>query len=158
MNKCHNSTCNNTTDNPKFCSRSCAATYNNTNRIKKKHYCKICSTEILYRRLYCDKHNPQAVDWSKITVADVVYKYEHSYGASNRYTRVRDTAKHIYQNSNKPNKCEKCGYDKHYHVCHIKPIHLFDLTTSISIVNHIDNLIALCPNCHWELDHGLLRL
>jgi predicted restriction endonuclease len=25
-------------------------------------------------------------------------------------------------------------------------------------VNSLDNLLGLCPNCHWEFDHGLLRL
>jgi predicted HNH restriction endonuclease len=28
----------------------------------------------------------------------------------------------------------------------------------MSDVNNLDNLIALCPNCRWELDHGLLSL
>ena len=23
-------------------------------------------------------------------------------------------------------------------------------------INDISNLVALCPNCHWELDHGIL--
>ena len=155
MHKCFNPDCNNLTDNPKFCSRSCAATFNNKKRPKKKYYCKICNVEVPYRRVACDKHNPQMVDWSKKTILDVVYQYEHKYGASNRYTRIRDSAKRVYRNSNKPNKCARCGYDKHYHVCHIKPIHLFDPTVPVSVVNHIDNLIALCPNCHWELDNGL---
>jgi hypothetical protein len=26
------------------------------------------------------------------------------------------------------------------------------------VVNSLENLIALCPNCHWELDHGLHSL
>jgi predicted HNH restriction endonuclease len=25
-------------------------------------------------------------------------------------------------------------------------------------VNALDNLVGLCPNCHWEFDHGLLQL
>jgi hypothetical protein len=25
-------------------------------------------------------------------------------------------------------------------------------------VNSLDNLVGLCPNCHWEFDHGLLQL
>jgi hypothetical protein len=24
-------------------------------------------------------------------------------------------------------------------------------------VNSLDNLVGLCPNCHWEFDHGLLQ-
>jgi hypothetical protein len=25
-------------------------------------------------------------------------------------------------------------------------------------VNSLDNLVGLCPNHHWEFDHGLLQL
>lgn len=51
------------------------------------------------------------------------------------------------------NKCSKCGYDKHYEVCHIKGIKDFPLTATIGEVNHPSNLIPLCPNCHWEMDN-----
>jgi hypothetical protein len=34
----------------------------------------------------------------------------------------------------------------------------FPLDTPISVVNSLDNLVGLCPNCHWEFDHGLLQL
>jgi hypothetical protein len=30
--------------------------------------------------------------------------------------------------------------------------------TALSVVNSLDNLVGLCPNCHWEFDHGLLQL
>jgi hypothetical protein len=34
----------------------------------------------------------------------------------------------------------------------------FPLDTPIAVVNDLDNLVGLCPNCHWEFDHGLLQL
>ena len=34
----------------------------------------------------------------------------------------------------------------------------FDDSALISEINSKDNLIALCPNHHWEYDHGLLKL
>lgn len=49
--------------------------------------------------------------------------------------------------------CEKCGYDKHIEVCHKRPIKEFDDTHTIKEINDINNLIGLCPNCHWEMDH-----
>lgn len=49
--------------------------------------------------------------------------------------------------------CNVCGYDKHYEVCHIKSIASFKSNTSVSIINDLTNLIALCPNCHWEHDN-----
>ena len=158
MNKCKNPECANLTDNPRFCSRSCAAIVNNKKfpkRIRQKYFCKICGVELPPRRTLCDEHNPQKIDWSKITLADVMYSHESGYGASNRYTRIRDNAQVVYRNSGRPNQCERCSYKYHYHVCHIKPIHMFDPGSPISDINNLDNLMALCPNCHWELDNGL---
>ena len=158
MHKCYNSNCNNKTNNPKFCSRSCSVTFYNKKRPKrkrKKYTCRICGIEVPGRRVLCDKHNPQIIAWSKLTLKDIIYSYNQKYGASNRYTRIRDHAKNTYINSNRPKYCEKCGYEYHYHVCHIKPIHMFNLDTPISIINDLNNLMALCPNCHWELDNGL---
>jgi predicted restriction endonuclease len=48
------------------------------------------------------------------------------------------------------------GYDKHYDTCRIKEVKSFPGTVKISEINHISNLIALCKNHHWELDHGLM--
>ncbi|WP_394804943.1 HNH endonuclease [Hymenobacter monticola] len=51
-----------------------------------------------------------------------------------------------------------CGYDTHYEVCHIKPINEFMPTDFVADVNRLNNLVALCPNHHWEFDHGLLSV
>ena len=156
--ECHNPDCNNLTSNSKFCSKTCAAIVNNKkfpkrSKHKKKYFCKVCGIKVPYRRTLCDEHNPQKRDWSKITLKDVVPPIG---GGFNRYNRVRDAARRTYRNSDRPKKCEYCGYDKYYEICHMKPIHLFSLDTTISVINDISNLIALCPNCHWELDNGLL--
>lgn len=55
-----------------------------------------------------------------------------------------------------PTCCEVCGYDKHFELCHIKSVSSFDNNTPIKVVNNLNNLIALCPNCHWEFDHNLM--
>ena len=49
--------------------------------------------------------------------------------------------------------CECCGYDKHFEAAHIKPIGSFPLDTPISDINSLENLVSLCPNCHWEFDN-----
>ena len=59
----------------------------------------------------------------------------------------------IYSQSNKPKKCICCGYDKHYEVAHIKAVSDFDDNALISQINDLNNLIALCPNHHWEYDN-----
>lgn len=146
--------------NHNFCCRGCAAIFNNKLHPKKQkinHYCIICKKLLTKKRKYCDDclKNKQ-IDWTKITLKEVIY-YSGQMD-SNRYARIRDRAKRVYLSSNKPKKCYICGYDKHFEICHIKPIHLFDLSTPIATVNNINNLVALCPNCHWEFDNGLFKL
>lgn len=51
-----------------------------------------------------------------------------------------------------------CGYDKFVEIAHIKAVSEFDESALISDINSIDNLIALCPNHHWEYDNGVLIL
>ncbi len=49
--------------------------------------------------------------------------------------------------------CAHCGYDKHVEICHIKAVKDFPNTSTIGDINKEDNLILLCPNCHWEFDY-----
>lgn len=54
--------------------------------------------------------------------------------------------------------CQRCSYSKHIELCHIKVIHTFDINSTLGEINSPDNLLILCPNCHWEFDNGLLPL
>lgn len=49
--------------------------------------------------------------------------------------------------------CQECGYSKHVQVCHIKAVKDFGDSATLHQINHPDNLVKLCPNCHWEFDH-----
>lgn len=71
---------------------------------------------------------------------------------------IQKYARSIYQNSNKPKQCIICGYDKHYEVAHIKAVSDFDDDSLISEINDENNLIALCPNHHWEYDNANLDI
>ena len=66
---------------------------------------------------------------------------------------IQKHARKIYENSEKTKQCVVCGYDKHYEVAHIKAVSDFQDNSLISEINDIDNLIALCPNHHWEYDN-----
>ncbi len=159
MNNCLN--CNHQTKNPKFCSRSCSAIYNNKYRTlkprpqKPKSFCKSCGEPIFKRKMYCDVcnkiHNPNIVDWSTITLDELNYKRNYQ-----KNSRIRDLARKKYYKFNSNKKCIICKYDKTIHVCHIKPIKTFPGNTQISVINKLSNLVYLCPNHHWELDNGLL--
>lgn len=144
------------TKKKKFCSHSCAAIYNNRNR-KKNHYtnCIKCGKEFPKngRKKLCNECNSQIIDWSNITLKEV--KNKRSYQG---HSRIRDLARKLYFNSNLPKKCLVCNYDFHIEICHIKPIKDFADNTKITDINNLDNLVALCPNHHWELDNGLLNI
>lgn len=71
---------------------------------------------------------------------------------------IRKLAEEVYRKSGKGFECAICGYDKHVEIAHIKAVSDFDDSALISEINSKDNLIALCPNHHWEYDHGLLKL
>lgn len=67
-------------------------------------------------------------------------------------------AQAIYLKSMKPKCCAICGYNKHYEIAHIKAVADFEEDASITEINNENNLIALCPNHHWEYDNGILDL
>lgn len=71
---------------------------------------------------------------------------------------VRKYAEKVYKDSGKELKCAVCGYDKHVEIAHIKAVSDFDNNSTIAEINSINNLIALCPNHHWEYDNGILKL
>lgn len=71
---------------------------------------------------------------------------------------VRKMSEKIYKKSGRPKRCAVCGYDKFVEIAHIKAVSEFDESALISDINSIDNLIALCPNHHWEYDNGVLIL
>lgn len=71
---------------------------------------------------------------------------------------IRQYAEKQYKDSGRELKCAVCGYDKHVEIAHIKAVSDFDGSATIAEINSIDNLIALCPNHHWEYDNGILKL
>lgn len=72
---------------------------------------------------------------------------------TNRYNQIRQDARRITKI--RQQKCERCGYDKHVETCHVKSICDFDENEFVCVVNSNDNLLLLCPNCHWEHDNAL---
>jgi len=87
-----------------------------------------------------------------MTLQEAIYWKHHK---SSAFALVRSRAR-ASEKMKKIKSCEICGYSKHVQACHKKPISSFSLNTKISIINENDNIMCLCPNCHWEYDHGLL--
>jgi hypothetical protein len=148
--------CGQKTKNPKFCSTSCAAKHNNSlfhKRKQKTRYCKHCGIVIRAGRTVCDNCNPSLVDWSQRTLKSLQDSAKYQVSA-----KVRDIARYNYDKANLPRVCANCGYAKHVEICHVKAINSFSDETPVAVINDLTNLVALCPNCHWEFDNGLLLL
>lgn len=148
--------CGRETRTPKFCSRSCAAKMNNV-LVPKRGYagrCFRCQIPIPRRHRYCPEHRPnKPLDRSQ-PIRAVADGSDHP---ACRYARLRQDARRQYLSAFLY-RCARCGYDKHIEICHKRSLASFPLDTPIAVVNSLDNLVGLCPNCHWEFDRGLLQL
>lgn len=71
---------------------------------------------------------------------------------------IRKDARKIFFEKNSNPVCAICGYKHHIEVAHKKAVSDFNDDTPISEINSIENLIALCPNHHWEYDNGILTI
>jgi predicted restriction endonuclease len=130
-----------------------------TNReYRRKIMCKRCGDWCGSGRKYCKpcgELNKKDLKESCLntTKGDSTYQRGH---VSNRYAKIRYHARYAFEEI--ITKCQKCGYDKHVEMCHIKPVKDFPETATISEINDHTNIVGLCPNCHWEFDHGLLSI
>ena len=146
--------------NPKFCSRSCSAVYTNARRSAESYRrgegrCKDCGTTISKQRARC---KPCSAKWQSertlsdsVTLEEAVLRYKNHHPSS-AFALVRTRARVVMKREGRYGKCEWCGYDKHTEACHRTAIKDFDPSTTITEINAPENLLALCPNCHWEHD------
>lgn len=140
-----------------FCSRSCSCSFNNKldPRRKLEGNCKSCDCPISKSRKFCKYCLPVARgkrildNTSLANITGTIYQ---------KHSTIRKHARKKFLKIHSQGFCQSCGYSKHIEICHKKPIRDWCVTSLLSEVNSIDNLIALCPNCHWEFDHGLLTL
>ena len=150
--------CNKETFNPKFCGRSCNAKYHNRNPYRERKNpqgkCQKCNIEIRKQLIYCKDCTPSRYSWKNVTIGDAKRRDKKQYT-----NRVRENARRIkFKNLNKIIPCQNCGYEKFVEICHIKAISSFPDDTLISVINDDSNILALCPNCHWEFDNGLIKI
>lgn len=143
--------CNKETSNPKFCSSSCSATLNGKLYPKRRlrHKCSLCSKPIYSYLKLCKACRPITIT-QDMTLKEAMYSKE-SLHRSSLFAKVRSRARTVCKS--REQKCAHCNYNKHVEVAHIKAISDFNEDTLISIINHPNNLILLCPNCHWEFDN-----
>jgi hypothetical protein len=157
--------CNKDTKNPKYCSKSCAAKENN--RVPKRKLSKKCSNcELVvrnYRSKLCEKHYRERLLSQKeallnLTLEDYTnrdcIKKLHP---SSKFAHIRGLCRSWNKDKLKL-PCHICGYSKHVELAHIKPLSSFPQNALLREVNSPDNIIQLCPNCHWEFDNFLIDI
>jgi hypothetical protein len=129
-------TCNKSTKNPKFCSRSCSATFNNIGVVRNgkspiSKPCVSCGTKTSNPK-YCnsDCHNKSKTAKSFSLMEQGLKDYSKKY-LLNHYG----------------NKCQKCGITEWNNA----PITIeLEHIDGDSTNNNFDNLTLLCPNCHSQ--------
>ena len=149
----------------RFCSKACSnktckrrkkkevvCTYAGCNNIVDYHTNLFCRTCKDLGRHFGRKLQGKLIN--EITIKE--YCAEKKSGA-NRFDNIRHRAKKQFKNI-KSEKCTKCSWPHHVEVCHIKSISSFPEDTLVSEVNKLENLVLLCPNCHWLYDNNLLKL
>jgi predicted restriction endonuclease len=141
-----------------FCSKRCSAIYNNKHFPKRastqpKLVCKVCGKKVtskdLCKSCFNTTRRNETLQYTLGQVRDL-YKDKNSMALA---AKLRGYGYSIYIRSDRPKKCVVCGYDKHYEVSHIRPVSSFPDTATMAEVHDLNNLVALCPNCHWEFDH-----
>lgn len=141
----------------KFCSHSCAASFNNRGICRNEKKIKLCEcgnvkTGKAKKCIECIKNN-----LGNKTLQEII--------GGRKYTvtllhQIRSMARKIL-NQEKVKQCNLCNHNEFkdvLEVCHIKGIMKFSLDTKIKEINHIDNLIWLCPSHHRLFDKDLIKM
>lgn len=147
----------------KFCSKSC---YNSSRKDQAKNsipdrVIKVClecscpfeSDKKSRKGDFCNFICRSTNQMKNISIGEM-----SRYTEQNKYRAIRDKAHNFYNTFGKSCSCANCGYSKHVELCHIKAITDFDKSESVWECNKPENIIFLCPNCHWELDYGDLSV
>lgn len=154
-----------TNNRQQYCSRSCSCTVSNLRSPKRKAKlgtCKYCSTQVINisRRSICDicfrdgthTNSIFSKKWQEMENLTVEQLKSMSLDNQRPWTdRVRGSARSWFPS--KDQTCAQCGYSKHVEVCHIRAITSFPNTALLKEINCVENIMYLCPNCHWEFDN-----
>jgi hypothetical protein len=138
----------------KFCNQSCGAKYHNRvlgypHRKPKVRICSTCGID--YTSPY--RKTDRCSDCRSLPRVSV---FETRKKSECRIQEVRSHARLMLFRA-KERKCEICGYDVRVDCCHVKPVREFSKDALLSEINALENLKALCPNHHVELDLGILK-
>ena len=139
---------------------------------KKKivsEYCRDCYLKSLSSKYACEScgktrnktASPICRDCYNANRTDIILSNKtpisetfYTYGSRNKYNYIRMHSRRLIDSLGIDKVCSCCKFEHGVQICHIKSISDFPEDTPLNEVNSIDNLILLCPNCHWLFDHG----
>lgn len=150
----------------KFCNKSCAAKANNpahtltrSGRYRRvPRNCIDCDAVIQRGATRCRRcwNLKRRQDHAQNTTKERLAATRAGYSSAR--AAIRTHAAQVYQENNGPRLCKVCGYSLYVEVCHIRPVATFPASAPLSEINAFNNLVALCPNHHWEFDNGHIKL
>jgi hypothetical protein len=140
-----------------YCSIKCAAQVNCKLTTKRtvEGACAFCGKAISSSLKFCSRSCRQEA--TSVQYNTTLGEYRGRLTRRNFHINLREQSRREYRLSGRPFKCF-CGYDKHVNICHIRAVKDFPDSALLKTVSHADNLVALCPNHHWEFDNGFLTL
>ena len=143
----------------KFCTQTCAGHYNNpvAPRYRQPRHCKECGRQAV-RGSFCStacRVKEANCLRGTITKGELFAKRKNWQSAR---STIQKLARSAFERAHPRMSCNVCGYTNHVEVAHRKQVSDFDNNATVNEINHITNLVGLCPNHHWELDHGLIEL
>lgn len=152
-----------------FCSKSCAAKYNNRiykKRVKKKpentNICPICGKEKNERAKLCQEceNKRKAHKKRERTLGEFISDSDKY--LTHKCQAIRKDARVYMEKESKQEKvcayCHNHEFDDILEVHHLKSILSFNYNTKIKEINCDNNLVWLCPNHHAMLEKGLIKL
>lgn len=177
--------CNQETSNPKFCSRSCAVSFNNSKAPKRKRtrQCKKCTNLARTGSKLCDTHYQKRAQFrdrdSRVPGTTMERECKH-HGVTEFYVlpnkavkckrcnveRVQVRRERVSRTLKKEagGKCVICGYNKCDHALdfhHIDPTKKdFEVNRRLTLAidtlrKETEKCVLVCSNCHREIHAGL---
>lgn len=148
-----------------FCSRQCFSEFKLLGKPRKEYICLKCKNN--FYKTYDHKLKTFCKDCSLSNYSDTKTSYYKSRTLDDIYNHHSVKDKHPSWKSSfirlmnrtwnanlLAMPCNHCGYDLHVELAHIKAISTFPSSATLEEVNHPNNIIPLCPNCHWLFDNG----